>query len=144
MSDTQVDESQAGENQAGENVADANPEAAADQARTADRGSRSAVMGIVVSAKMDKTIIVRRDRKVLHPLYKKYVRRSTRYVAHDEANTAHLGDEVEIVETRPISKTKRWRLVNVLREAPRGDGPTEKAPAARDGAAEGGSAEVQS
>ena len=90
-------------------------------AATAERHGRPTVIGTVVSDKMDKTIIVSRDRKVLHPLYKKYVRRSTRFVAHDAENTAHAGDEVEIVEIRPMSKTKRWRLVRVLREAPRGD-----------------------
>ena len=77
------------------------------------------MVGVVVSDKMDKTIVVRRDVKVKHPLYKKYVRRSTKFVAHDEANQARSGDEVEIVQTRPLSKTKRWRLVRVLREAPR-------------------------
>jgi len=87
----------------------------------ADRRARAAVIGTVVSAKMDKTVVVTRDRKVLHPLYKKYVRRSTRYVAHDEGNIAGKGDEVEIVETRPMSKTKRWRVVRVVREAPRGE-----------------------
>lgn len=92
-----------------------------EQAVAAARGGRPAVIGTVVSDKMEKTIVVRRDRKVLHPLYKKYVRRSTRYVAHDADNVAHEGDEVEIVETRPLSKTKRWRLVRVVREAPRGD-----------------------
>lgn len=86
-----------------------------------ERSSRPAVIGTVVSDKMDKTIVVSRDRKVLHPLYKKYVRRSTRLVAHDAENVARAGDEVEIVETRPLSKTKRWRLVRVLREAPRGE-----------------------
>ena len=91
------------------------------QVADAERGGRPSVIGTVVSDKMEKTIVVRRDRKVLHPLYKKYVRRSTRYVAHDADNAAHQGDEVEIVETRPMSKTKRWRLVRVLREAPRGE-----------------------
>ncbi len=87
----------------------------------AERNTRPLVIGTVVSDKMDKTIVVRRDRRVKHPLYKKYMRRSTRLTAHDEENTAHLGDEVQIVQTRPLSKTKRWRLVRVLREAPRGD-----------------------
>ena len=77
-------------------------------------------------------------RKVLHPLYKTYVRRSTRFTAHDADNTAHMGDEVEIVQTRPLSKTKRWRLVRVLREAPRGDVVTgvedAEIPAETDGA----------
>jgi len=85
-----------------------------------ERTSRPAVIGKVVSDKMDKTIIVQRDRTVLHPLYKKYIRRSTRFTAHDADNSAHMGDDVEIVQTRPISKTKRWRLVRILREAPRG------------------------
>ena len=76
-----------------------------------ERNQRKVREGLVVSDKMDKTIVVRRDRKVLHPLYKKYVRRSTRFTAHDADNAAHTGDEVEIVQTRPISKTKRWRLV---------------------------------
>lgn len=87
----------------------------------AARNSRATVIGKVLSDKMDKTIVVSSDRKVLHPLYKKYVRRSTKYVAHDADNVAHMGDEVELAETRPMSKTKRWRLVRVLREAPRGD-----------------------
>ena len=106
---------------------------------TATRASRPVVTGTVVSDKMDKTIVVRRDRKVLHPLYKKYVRRSTRFHAHDADNTAHLGDEVEIVQTRPMSKTKRWRLVRVLREAPRGDvvTGTEDAEIPADDGAEG-------
>ena len=84
------------------------------------RRLRTTVIGTVVSNKMNKTIVVRHDAKTLHPLYKKYVRRSTRYVAHDADNTANEGDEVEISETRPLSKTKRWRLVRVVREAPIG------------------------
>ena len=108
------------------------------EATTATRNTRPVVIGTVVSDKMDKTIVVRRDRRVLHPLYKKYVRRSTRFTAHDADNAAHTGDEVEIVQTRPISKTKRWRLVRVLREAPRGDVVTgvedAEIPAETDGA----------
>jgi len=92
-----------------------------DEQAAAERRGRATVIGTVVSDKMEKTIVVRRDRKVLHPLYKKYVRRATRFVAHDADDVAHTGDEVEIVETRPLSKTKRWRLVRVLREAPRGE-----------------------
>ena len=92
-----------------------------EQTAAAERKSRATVIGKVLSDKMDKTIVVSSDRKVLHPLYKKYVRRSTKYVAHDGDNVAHEGDEVELAETRPMSKTKRWRLVRVLREAPRGD-----------------------
>ncbi len=87
-----------------------------------NRSSRPEVTGTVISDKMDKTIVVRRDVKVKHPLYKKYVRRSTKFVAHDESNQARSGDEVEIVQTRPISKNKRWRLVRIVREAPRDNG----------------------
>ena len=103
-----------------------------EQAVAAARKSRATVIGKVVSDKMDKTIVVSRDRKVLHPLYKKYVRRSTTFVAHDADNAAHIGDDVELSETRPMSKTKRWRLVRILRAAPRGDvvtGAEESQPA---------------
>ncbi len=79
------------------------------------RGQRKTVVGEVVSSKMDKTITVREERLVKHPLYKKYVKRSTKYKAHDEQNTANAGDVVEIARTRPLSKTKNWRLVRVVR-----------------------------
>ena len=75
------------------------------------------VTGTVVSDKMDKTITVREERMVKHPMYGKYVRRSTVYKAHDEANAAELGDRVEILYTRPISKSKHWRLLRVIRKA---------------------------
>jgi len=104
-----------------------------------ERSKRAAVIGTVVSHKMDKTIIVRRDRLVLHPLYKKYMRRSTRLAVHDADNSAYLGDEVEIVQTRPLSKTKRWRLVKVLRSAPRIE---DDAPAATAADAETAEAET--
>lgn len=80
-----------------------------------ERGMRRVVTGKVVSDKMDKTITVRQDRLVKHPLYGKYIRRATTYKAHDENNTARMGDVVEISNTRPISKTKTWRLVRVVR-----------------------------
>ena len=79
------------------------------------RGRRVTVVGTVVSDKMDKTIKVQQDRMVKHPLYGKYIRRSTTYKAHDENNDANVGDQVEIAFDRPISKTKNWRLVKVLR-----------------------------
>jgi small subunit ribosomal protein S17 len=79
------------------------------------RGVRRAVVGRVVSDKMDKTITVRQERLTKHPLYGKYVRRATTYKAHDEENKARIGDTVEIAFARPLSKTKRWRLVRVLR-----------------------------
>ena len=82
------------------------------------RNTRPTVIGTVVSDKMQDTIVVREDRHVLHPLYKKHMKRKTKYVAHDAGNTCGLGDVVEIAQTRPISKTKRWRLVRVLRKGP--------------------------
>jgi len=82
---------------------------------TRERGMRRIVTGTVVSDKMHKTISVRQERLVKHPLYGKYIRRATTYKAHDEQNQARLGDIVEIVHDRPISKTKNWRLVRVLR-----------------------------
>jgi small subunit ribosomal protein S17 len=84
----------------------------------ATRGRRVTVVGTVVSDKMDKTITVREDRLVRHPMYGKYQRRGTTYKAHDERNEAHEGDQVEIRYARPLSKSKRWRLVRVLRRGP--------------------------
>ena len=81
------------------------------------RGQRKERRGIVVSAAMDKTIVVRVDTVKPHPMYKKIVRRSTRLHAHDEANVAKPGDVVRLVESRPVSKTKTWRLAEVLEEA---------------------------
>lgn len=72
------------------------------------------VTGLVVSSKMDKTITVLVERKVPHPLYRKYVRRSTKLHAHDENNECREGDTVMIVQSRPISKTKAWRLVKIV------------------------------
>jgi small subunit ribosomal protein S17 len=73
--------------------------------------------GVVVSSAMDKTIVVKVDTIKAHPRYKKVVRRSTKFHAHDEQNAAKVGDVVRIVETRPLSKTKRWRLAEVVQEA---------------------------
>ena len=72
------------------------------------------VRGIVVSDKMDKTIVVKSERLVMHPRYKKYLRKFTKYHAHDEDNTAKIGDTVELSEARPLSKSKRWQLTRVL------------------------------
>ena len=72
--------------------------------------------GVVRSDSMDRTIVVETERLVRHPRYRKYVRRFSTYKAHDEANEAKVGDRVEIVESRPISKTKSWRLVSVLKD----------------------------
>ncbi len=77
-------------------------------------------VGIVQSDKMDKTIVVRIERRVLHPVYKKYVRRFTKLYAHDEQNQAKTGDTVELVATRPLSKLKRWRLGRVVRSGGEG------------------------
>ena len=75
------------------------------------------LVGQVISDKMDKTVIVLVERTVKHPLYKKYVRRSTKFHAHDEGNECHVGDLVSIRECRPISKTKSWRLHEILERA---------------------------
>ena len=82
-----------------------------------ERGGRKLRRGKVTSDRMDKSIVVDVIRKYRHPLYKKVVRDNTTYHAHDEKNQARTGDLVEIMETRPISKTKRWRLVKVIRAA---------------------------
>ena len=83
------------------------------------RGRRRSVTGVVVSDKMDKTIVVRVERLVEDPQYKKYVRRYSRYMAHDEANTCKIGDQVRIIEHRPLSKRKRWKLQETLASANR-------------------------
>ena len=85
--------------------------------QTTERGRRKLRTGVVVSEKMDKTVLVRIDRQVRHPLYDKTVRRSSKLAAHDEANDAHVGDTVRVMETRPLSKTKRWRVVEVVERA---------------------------
>ncbi len=80
------------------------------------RGRRKRVIGIVSSDKMDKTIVVRVEKSRKHPRYGKYIKSITVYKTHDEENKAKVGDKVEIMETRPLSKTKCWRLVRVLGE----------------------------
>ena len=69
------------------------------------------LQGTVVSNKMDKTVVVRVERRVMHPIYKKFIRRSKKYSAHDEANRCQIGDVVQIRECRPISKTKTWEVI---------------------------------
>jgi len=81
------------------------------------RGQRKVREGFVVSDKMDKTVVVAVEDRVKHPLYGKVLRRSSKVAAHDEANTAGVGDLVLIMETRPLSATKRWRVVEVLEKA---------------------------
>nr|HID59242.1 30S ribosomal protein S17 [Desulfobacterales bacterium] len=81
------------------------------------RGIRKRLVGTVVSDKMDKTVIVSVDRLVKHPIYKKYVKRRAKYAAHDERNECCVGDRVMVIESRPLSKTKRWRVSKVLEKA---------------------------
>jgi small subunit ribosomal protein S17 len=81
------------------------------------RARRKVRTGIVVSDAMDKTVLVRIDRQIRHSLYGKTVRRSSKLAAHDESNEAHVGDTVRVMETRPLSKTKRWRLVEIVERA---------------------------
>ncbi|MFZ0324458.1 MAG: 30S ribosomal protein S17 [Actinomycetes bacterium] len=81
------------------------------------RGARKVREGLVVSDKMDKTVVVAVEDRVKHPLYGKVLRRTSKLKAHDEQNTAGIGDRVIIMETRPTSKTKRWRLVEILEKA---------------------------
>jgi small subunit ribosomal protein S17 len=82
-----------------------------------ERGRRKVRTGVVVSDSMDKTVLVKIDRQLRHPLYKKIVRRSSKLAVHDERNEAHVGDTVRVVETRPLSKTKRWRVVEIVERA---------------------------
>jgi small subunit ribosomal protein S17 len=82
-----------------------------------DRNLRKTRIGVVFSSKMDKTITVSVERKVKHPIYGKFVKKTTRFHAHDEKNECAEGDVVKIMETRPLSKTKRWRLVEIVEKA---------------------------
>jgi small subunit ribosomal protein S17 len=81
------------------------------------RTLRKTRIGVVVSNKMDKTITVAIERKVPHPIYKKYFKKTTKLMAHDEKKECSLGDKVKIMETRPLSKNKRWRLVEIVEKA---------------------------
>jgi small subunit ribosomal protein S17 len=94
-------------------------------AETATRGRRRVEIGVVTSAKMNKTRRVEIPRLVKHARYGKYIRRRTVCHVHDEANESRQGDTVEIMETRPLSKTKHWRLVRILRRAPTAVGAVE-------------------
>jgi small subunit ribosomal protein S17 len=88
-----------------------------DEQTTAERARRKTRTGVVLSDKMDKTVLVRIDRKVKHPVYGKIVKRSSKLAAHDEQNDAHVGDTVRVMETRPLSKSKRWRVIEVVERA---------------------------
>ena len=78
------------------------------------RRSNQSITGVVVSDKMDKTVVVLVNRLVRHPIYHKYIRRRAKFMAHDERNAAKMGDTVEIIASRPMSKLKRWRLAKIL------------------------------
>ena len=82
-----------------------------------ERNLRKERTGVVVSNKMDKTIVVAVERKEKHPLYGKFVKKTTKFYAEDEKNECGIGDTVRIMETRPLSKTKRWRLVEIVEKA---------------------------
>jgi small subunit ribosomal protein S17 len=82
-----------------------------------ERNLRKMRIGVVTSNKMDKTITVAVERKVKHPIYGKFVKKTTKFHAHDEKDECTMGDVVKIMETRPLSKTKRWRLVEVVEKA---------------------------
>ena len=82
-----------------------------------DRNFRKERIGVVASNKMDKSIVVSIERKVKHALYGKFVKKTSRFVAHDEENTCKEGDTVRIMETRPLSKSKNWRLVEIIERA---------------------------
>lgn len=81
------------------------------------RPLRKTRIGVVVSNKMDKTITVAIERRVAHPIYKKYFKKTTKLMAHDEKRECSIGDKVKIMETRPLSKRKRWRLVEIVEKA---------------------------
>jgi small subunit ribosomal protein S17 len=82
-----------------------------------DRNLRKTRIGVVSSNKMDKTVVVAVERKVQHPIYGKFLKKTTKFHAHDEKNECGIGDVVRIMESRPLSKTKRWRLVEIVEKA---------------------------
>ena len=88
-----------------------------EETKKAERNLRKTRTGVVRSSKMDKTIIVAVERRVKHPIYGKFVKKTTKFHAHDEKNECGVGDIVRIMETRPLSKTKRWRLVEIVEKA---------------------------
>jgi small subunit ribosomal protein S17 len=81
------------------------------------RGLRKTRVGIVVSDKMDKTVTISIERKVPHQIYKKYFKKTTKLMAHDENSECRVGDKVKVMETRPLSKNKRWRMVEIVEKA---------------------------
>lgn len=91
-------------------ISETNPQAT-------ERNERKVMRGMVTSNKMSKTLVIQIDRKVKHPMYEKFVSRKTKLYAHDEKGEAKVGDIVEVCQTRPLSKLKRWRLVRILQKA---------------------------
>ena len=87
-------------------------------ATTAAPRRRAERLGVVTSNRMDKSVVVRVDRTVQHPKYKRFIKRSTKFLAHDERNECNIGDTVEIVESRPLSARKRWRVRRIVSSAP--------------------------
>ena len=87
------------------------------QNQTETRNLRKTRIGVVTSNKMNKSITVEAERKVMHPVYGKYLKKTTKFHAHDEKNECNIGDTVKIMETRPLSKLKRWRLVEIVEKA---------------------------
>jgi small subunit ribosomal protein S17 len=83
----------------------------------AERGNKRTIKGVVISNNMDKTIVVKAERLVKHPVFHKYVRKHVKYKAHDEQNLSKRGDTVLIIESRPLSKEKRWRMLEILEKA---------------------------
>ena len=81
------------------------------------RGLRKTRVGVVVSDKMDKTITIAIERKVPHPIYRKYFKKTTKLMAHDEKRECRVGDKVKVMETRPLSKNKRWRIIEIVEKA---------------------------
>ena len=82
-----------------------------------ERKAKTRIEGIVISSKMNKTIVVKVERLVKHPVFHKYIKRHVKYKAHDEANVCQIGDRVMIAESRPLSKEKRWRMVQIVEKA---------------------------
>lgn len=83
----------------------------------AEAAKRKEKIGVVVSSKMDKTVVIAVERKVKHPIYGKFIKKTSKFAVHDEKNEVNVGDTILVVETRPLSKTKRWRLVSILQRA---------------------------
>lgn len=82
-----------------------------------ERNSRKTKVGIVIKNKMQKSVVIAIERKVAHPIYKKYFKKTTKLMAHDEKNECGIGDTVKVMETRPLSKNKKWRVVEIIEKA---------------------------